>query len=180
MKRSELSFTLMRVPLDLLALIAAGTTAYYARFHPFFTQYRAVIFDLTLERYLTFLIPIAIVWILVFAVAGLYSTRLKSISNELSRILLACSASMAVVFAISFFSRVLFESRFIALAAWLLAIFFVAVMRLVIRGLQRSLLNFGIGVHRIAIIGETSTSKTLEHLFHNPTPPFLVIFIIVR
>ena len=176
MKRSELSFTLMRVPLDLLALIAAGTTAYYARFHPFFTQYRAVIFDLTLERYLTFLIPIAIVWILVFAVAGLYSTRLKSISNELSRILLACSASMAVVFAISFFSRVLFESRFIALAAWLLAIFFVAVMRLVIRGLQRSLLNFGIGVHRIAIIGETSTSKTLEHLFSSkPRLGFTVV-----
>src|SRR3989339_801375 len=165
MKRSELAFTLLRVPLDLLALLAAGTTAYYARFHPFFTQYRAVIFDLSLEHYLSFRIPISLLWVLVFAIAGLYSTRLKSISNELSRIVLACSASMAVVFAISFFSRVLFDSRFIALAAWLLAIFFVTLARLVIRGLQRSLLRYGIGVHRIALIGETSTGKALMELF---------------
>lgn len=176
MKRSELAFTVARVPLDYLALIAAGIAAYYSRFHPFFTELRPVIFDLTIDQYLKFLLPIAFLWLAVFAIAGLYSTNLKSISNEFSRLALACSASMAVVFAISFFSRVLFESRFIALAAWILAIIFMALMRLTIRGLQRSLLWSGIGVHRIVLIGSTNTSKALKNLFiENPRWGFEVV-----
>jgi exopolysaccharide biosynthesis polyprenyl glycosylphosphotransferase len=165
MKRSELGFTLMRVPLDFLALIAAGTAAYYLRFHPFFTEMRPVIFNLTLEKYFAFLIPIAILWIGVFAISGLYVIRLRSILNELTRIAIACSASMTAVFAISFFSRVLFESRFIALAAWILAILFVSAARLAIRGLQRSLLYWGVGVHRAVIIGKGNSSKVLQELF---------------
>ncbi len=176
MKRSELAFTLARVPADFLALTAAGITAYYARFFPSFTALRPVIFDLTLERYLTFLLPVACLWIIIFAFAGLYSTRLKSISNELTRVALACSSSMAIVFAISFFSRVLFESRFIALAAWAFSIIFIFLMRLAIRGLQRSLLWIGIGVHRVILIGDTSASKTLKHLFEtNPRFGYQII-----
>jgi exopolysaccharide biosynthesis polyprenyl glycosylphosphotransferase len=165
MKRSELGFTVMRVPLDFLALIAAGTAAYYLRFHPIFTEMRPVIFNLTLEKYFAFLIPIAILWIGVFAISGLYVIRLRSIMNEITRIVIACSASMTVVFAISFFSRVLFESRFIALAAWILAFVFVGLMRLAIRGLQRSLLYWGVGVHRVVIIGKSSASQVLQDLF---------------
>ena len=165
MKRSELAFTLARVPTDFLALAAAGTAAYYSRFFPAFTALRPVVFDLSFERYLAFLFPVVCVWILVFAFAGLYSTRLKSISHEFVRLALACSSSMAIVFAISFFSRILFESRFIALAAWIFSVLFVFLMRLSIRGLQRSLLWLGIGVHRIILIGHTSASKTLKELF---------------
>ena len=162
MKRSELGFTMMRVPLDFFALVAAGTAAYYLRFHPIFTELRPVIFNLTLEKYFAFLVPIAILWIGVFAISGLYIIRLRSIMNELTRIAIACSASMTVVFAISFFSRVLFESRFIALAAWILAIVFVSLARLSIRGLQRSLLYWGIGVHRAVIIGKGNASQVLQ------------------
>ena len=116
MKRSELTFTLALVPFDYLALLAAGIAAYFSRFHPAFTAVRPVIFDLTLEGYLKVVTPMIIVFVLVFAAAGLYGVTRRSIASELSRIALACSASMALVFAITFFSRVLFESRFIAIA----------------------------------------------------------------
>lgn len=161
MKRSELAFTLALLPLDYLALLAAGIAAYYARFYPAFTAVRPVIFDLTINGYLKVLGPLVILFIITFAFAGLYTTKPRSVWQELSRVVLACSAAMASVFAISFFSLTLFQSRFIALAAWVLSIFFVGFARLVVRGLQRSLLRFGVGVHRIVIIGENPTAQAL-------------------
>ncbi|MBU0646270.1 sugar transferase [Patescibacteria group bacterium] len=165
MKRVELLFTLLLIPFDFLALLAAGIGAFYLRYHPYFVSVRPVIFDLSIDKYLSTIIPIILVWLLLFAFAGLYSTRRQAISTELTKVALACSASMAVVFAILFFSRVLFESRFIAVAAWLLAIFFVGLGRLVIRALQRSLLKFGIGTHRVVIIGQTRSSLALIDFF---------------
>ena len=165
MKRIERFFTLILIPLDFLAILAAGTVAYYSRFHPFFTELRPVIFDLTIQRYTNIVMLVALIWLIVFALTGLYAIRQKSIASELSRVFLACSSSMAVVFAVLFFSRLLFESRFIVLAAWLLAIIFVSITRLVIRGLQRSLLTFDIGVRQVVIIGKTKTSKALIDFF---------------
>ena len=165
MKRSELFFTLVLVPLDFLALTAATIAAFFARFHPIFTDIRPITFDLNLQNYLKVVTPIIVLFILVFATTGLYKILRYSVAKEFSRIILACSASMALVFAISFFSRVLFESRFIAIAAWVFAIFFVCLERLILRALQRSLLGFGIGIHRVVIIGQTSTSDALIEEF---------------
>ncbi|NQV90391.1 sugar transferase [Candidatus Uhrbacteria bacterium] len=165
MKRSELSFTLLLVPFDFLALMAAAITAFFARFHPIFTSIRPVIFDLNIQSYIKVVTPMVLVFLLVFALSGLYGVTRRSIGNELSRIILACSSSMALVFAISFFSLTLFESRFIAIAAWGLSIFFVAIERISVRGLQRSFLHFGIGTHRVIIIGKTSASEALIQEF---------------
>lgn len=161
MKRSELAFTLLLVPIDFFALIAAASAAFFLRFHPSFTAIRPVVFTLRYEQYLTIVIPAVVIWICVFAVAGLYTTSRKPIASELGRVFLACSTSMALVFAILFFSRELFESRFIALAAWGFSILFVAIARLVVRGLQRSLLRYGVGVHRIVIVGNNPTADAL-------------------
>ncbi|MBT5807904.1 sugar transferase [Candidatus Uhrbacteria bacterium] len=165
MKRSELAFTLALLPLDYLSLLAAGILAYFARFHPALAEIRPVIFDLTINGYLKVIAPMVIVFILVFAASGLYAVRRKSVGEELMRIILACSAAMALVFAISFFSRILFESRFIALAAWVLTILFVSLTRLVIRGLQKSMLRYGVGIHRVVIIGDTPTADVLTKEF---------------
>jgi exopolysaccharide biosynthesis polyprenyl glycosylphosphotransferase len=165
MKRSELFFTAVLIPVDFLALVAAGIAAYYSRFHPYFVTVRPVVFDLTIERYTAVVVPIAFVWLIVFAVSGLYSAHRVAIASELTRVALACSTAMAAVFAILFFSRTFFESRFIAVAAWLLAILFVGAARLAIRLLQRSLLSLGIGTHRVVLIGETKSAEALEELF---------------
>jgi len=165
MKRSALAFTLVLVPLDILALIDAGISAFYLRFHPFFTTLRPVIFDLRLDQFLKVIFPIILLWICIFAVAGLYTTKRLSIATELSRVFLASSSAMALIFAITFFSRTLFESRFIAVAAWGLSIIYVCLTRLIVRGLQRSLLKLGVGVHRIVIIGNNSTAEVLTQEF---------------
>ncbi len=165
MKRSELAFTLLLVPLDFFSLLAAASAAFFLRFHPYFTTLRPVIFDLRYEQFLKIATPAILIWLAVFALAGLYTTGRRRIASEIGKIILACSTSMALVFAILFFSRELFESRFIALAAWGCAIVFVAAARLVVRGLQRSLRRFGIGTHRIFVIGKNTTADALIEEF---------------
>ncbi len=167
MKRSELVFTLLLVPMDFFALLAAASAAFFLRFHPYFTSLRPVIFDLRYEQFLTIATPFILIWLAVFAVAGLYSTSRRRIASELGKIILACSTGMALVFAILFFSREFFESRFIALAAWGCSILFVAMTRLVVRGLQRSLRRFGMGTRRIVVIGKNSTAEALMEEFHH-------------
>jgi exopolysaccharide biosynthesis polyprenyl glycosylphosphotransferase len=165
MKRSELFFTLILLPLDLLALIAGGLVAYYARFAPIFTTVRPVIFDLTIEQYLPVVMLVAFLWLAIFAASGLYATTRVAVAHELTRVALACSTGMAAVFAILFFSRTFFESRFIAVVAWLLCILFVCIERLAVRLVQRSLLRFGIGERRLILIGDNHTSKILDAFF---------------
>lgn len=165
MKRSELAFTLALVPLDYLALVAAGVAAFYARFHPFFTKWRPVVFDLTIEQYTAFVVLIALAWIGVFAFSGLYDTRPRRIASELSRVMLACSTAMAGVFAVLFFSRVLFESRFIAIASWVFAVAFVCLGRVAIRMLQRTLLSYGVGARRVVVIGKENEAAALVNFF---------------
>lgn len=166
MKRAELSFALLRIPVDFAAIVLAAAAAYWSRFLPIFTSVRPVIFDLPLERFLSVMGIIAPVWLAVFAVAGLYTIRRRALTAELARVALACSAAMASVFAILFFSRTFFDSRFIAVAGWLIAIVFVGVGRILVRLLQRLLMRWGIGQHRIVFIGKTKSAEILSELFN--------------
>jgi exopolysaccharide biosynthesis polyprenyl glycosylphosphotransferase len=167
MKKSELTFTFLLLPFDALAIFAAGITAYATRFHPALAGIRPVIFQLSLEDYISILALAVLLWISVFTIAGLYSARPRPIKREMSRLFLASAVGMAVIFSVLFFSRSLFESRFIVLAGWLLAVVFVGTERLLIRLLQRVLLSVGIGLHRVVIIGKNKTSEALIEEFKN-------------
>lgn len=177
MKRADLVFAAILVPLDYLALLAAATAAFSLRFAPFFVAYRPVTFNLSYSEYLTSVMPIAAIYILVFALSRLYSLRPYRIADEAVRVVVASSASIAVVLAIAFFSRELFDSRFIVLAAWALSILFLVSERVIIRLLQRTLRNLGIGVMRVAIIGKTKTANELLNYFtENPTLGYQPVF----
>ncbi len=103
--------------------------------------------------------------VIVFALSGLYAMRPYRIADETIRLIVASSASIAVVLGIAFFSRQLFDSRFIVLAAWILSIVFLVIERVTVRLLQRTLRTLGIGVMRVAIIGKTKTANELLKYF---------------
>jgi len=161
MKKSELFLTFLLLPLDILAIFAAGLAAYTTRLHPLLAEIRPVVFNLPLDRYLAILFLAAILWIAVFAFAGLYSTRPRPLKKELVRLFIASAASMALIFSVLFFSRAFFDSRFIVLAGWFFAVVFLSAERLSVRLLQRALLTWGIGLHRIAVIGKNKTAEVL-------------------
>ncbi|MBN1779396.1 MAG: sugar transferase [Candidatus Buchananbacteria bacterium] len=163
MKRSELFFSAITLPLDYLALLVAGLGAYFLRYWSLVQNIRPVIFDLPFVDYLPILSLAALGWVFIFALAGLYKMgSTQKISDEISKIFVACSAGLALVLAVMVFSRYLFDSRFIILVSWVLAVILISLERIIVRQIQRQVLNYGIGIHRVVIIGQDAVGKMLS------------------
>jgi exopolysaccharide biosynthesis polyprenyl glycosylphosphotransferase len=166
MKQSELFFSFLLVPLDFLMIILAGISAYYLRFASLATEIRPVIFSLPFGDYFQILLLIAFAWLIIFALAGLYSIKAsRRLTAEVYRVILACSTGLMLIVIMIFAFRELFSSRFIVLAGWLLAIVYISFARIIIRLVQRILLRYGIGVHKIVLVGDSNTADALIHEF---------------
>lgn len=178
MKKSELALTAIKPPFDYFSLILAAIVAYLLRYQPYAQKIRPVIFDLPFGDYISISIPIAFGWILIFAISGLYSVLgFKSLREELARVFVACSAGLALVLAVMVFTRFLFDSRFIILTSWLLAIIFVSFDRIILQIIKKQSYKFGIGVHRLGLIGDDKVAKILiEEFTSRPTLGYRVVY----
>ncbi len=161
MKKLDLALAFIKVPLDFILIFAAGILAYLLRYTEYFITLRPVTFNLVYEHYVAVVLAVSFIWVGIFAISGLYAIKQRKVTIEISKIVFACSTGIMVGFAIIFFRRELFESRFIVLAAWLLAIVFVIFGRILIRALHRMFLYFKLGEHRIVLIGKTKTADKL-------------------
>lgn len=147
-------------------IIIAGLAAYYLRFAEFTTDIRPAIFNLPVGEYLKILLVIAIFWLIIFALAGLYGIKTpRRIIKEFYRVTLACSTGLMLIVIIIFLRRELFDSRFIVLAGWIFAIFFITFARIFIRFIQRYLFTHGIGLHKVVMVGNTKTTDSLIYSF---------------
>ncbi len=147
-------------------IILAGTSAYYLRFTGLATEIRPVIFSLPFGEYFKILLLIAAAWLIIFALAGLYSIKgSRRLTEEIYRVILACSTGLMLIVVLIFVFRELFSSRFIVLAGWLLAIVFISFSRIIVRTIQRILMKHDIGVHKIVLVGNSATTDALIHEF---------------
>lgn len=171
MKKSELIFSALLVPVDFLMFLLAGIAAYFIRISPLIVQWRPVLFALNLpfQRYLILLIAVSIFGILVFTVSGLYNiTPQKRLFKEFFQIVVAISATLLVVILYIFFGRELFESRFIILVAWALAIVFISLGRFLVKKIQRYVVSkYNVGIHRVIVIGKDRMTKKVIKEIHN-------------
>jgi len=164
-KNSELIFAFIKIPLDYLTLVAAGVFAYWIRFGQAVQEVRPVTFDLRYGDYFYFVIISAAVWILFFAAAGLYTFYRRKIVDEISKIILACSAGMTAVIIYMFFIRELFSSRFIVLIAWALAIVMVIIVRAIVRKISAMVVARGWGGHNVVIVGNDKNTQEIISAF---------------
>jgi len=180
MKKSELIFSALLVPVDFLMFLIAGIAAYFLRVSPLLAKWRPVLFTLNLpfERYLILLIGVSIFGIVIFAVSGLYNiTASKHLFKEFFQIVVGVSAMLLAIIIYIFFSRELFESRFIVVVAWVLAIIFVSLGRFFVKKLQRYLVGrYNVGVHNVIVIGEDKMSrKILKEIKKNPDLGYRIV-----
>ncbi|MFH1412730.1 MAG: sugar transferase [bacterium] len=162
MKKIELIFTAIQVPLDFIMVVLAGISAYYIRFAEVTKEIRPVIFNLPFIEYLQILLIIAAAWVMVFIFSGLYNIRkVKRLRDELRRVILACSLGLVLVVVVIFFFRELFSSRFIVLAGWILSIIYLSMVRMIIAGIKRWLYQHDIGVRKIVMVGNSQTTDNL-------------------
>lgn len=164
-KNAELFFTFIKIPIDYLTLLVAGLLAFLIRYESSIQEIRPVAFDLSFEQYFVCILIIAFAWLLFFATAGLYSFKRRKVTDELSKIVLACSTGMTAIIIYMFFVRELFESRFIILTAWILSIILVVTVRSFVRKIQKIALKKGWGVHNVVIVGKNHNTEEIINAF---------------
>ena len=162
MKRFELFFTFLQLPIDYAALVLAGFTAYSLRFSDLAVSIRPVVFDLSWQRYWPLTLAVALGWVLVFIFSGLYSANPnRKFAAEFSKIIMACSTGFAAITIFVFFTLQKFDSRFLVLVSWVLAMVFVVLGRVLTRALKAGLHYSGFGLRAVAIIGAEDIAETI-------------------
>ncbi len=170
MKRSELFFSAVRVPMDYFMVVFAALSAFVIRDLP---QTR-MFFDLgrigrvfSFDEYFTISFLIAPFFLVLYAFEGLYAIRTtRKFWQEAYKVFSATSLALVVLIIAVFLKREWFSSRFIILLAWTLSIAFVVVGRFLIHSVQQWLLiHRGVGVHRILLVGHNGVLKRLSNTF---------------
>jgi exopolysaccharide biosynthesis polyprenyl glycosylphosphotransferase len=175
-RKFDLVFTALQVPLDFIALIGAALAAYALRFSPAFVELRPILTEINFSRYMGTAAVFSFVWLTLFALTGLYSTRPRRAWNELGWVFVAGTAGAMVLIATVFFQRNFTASRFIVLAVWALSIVFVELERLIVRVVRHALLRFRKGHRRVAIVGSGKAADELVQLYkNNPVLGFTVV-----
>ncbi len=177
MKKSELFFTAILVPLDFTLVFLAGITAYNLRFG-WLTAIRPAVLELPMRGYMLLASALAAIFVITFALAGLYSVGgARRLKFEMARVFVGSASGMAIAIAAIFFRGELFSSRFIVLAAWLFAFIYTAIGRVAIRLIQRQLIKFGIGIRKIVIIGgdDPTTTVIASDIDGNPKMGFRIV-----
>lgn len=175
MKRSDLIFALLLIPLDFIMLNAAGIAAYFLRFQAL-TALRPVIFEIPFSQYLFWTTIVALFYAVVFAFSGLYTIGYRKITNEVQRIITACSTGIMLVIVFIFFIHELFTSRFIILAAWLLSIIFVVIGRMAMRAVRAFLFRRSLGLHPVIVIGQKERRRRFVDLLRrNPSWGYRIV-----
>lgn len=169
MKKAELVFNVLLVPVDFLMILLAGLGAYTLRFSESIAEIRPVLFDLPVPKFVALLTAAAVFFVAIFSVLGLYSFKAKrKLREDFSRIVIGVSAGIMMIVFFTFLTREPFSSRFIILAAWVLAIVSVLSGRIILESVRRWLVGkYGYGAHKVLIIGENHASAVLRREFQN-------------
>lgn len=168
MKRFELAVALLLIPLDFLMLFLAALGAYYLRFEGIVTQYRPVVFDIDFATFLRSVIPLILLWLVIYGMTGLYNIRHpRRILTEIKKVFVASSLGFAAITVAIFLRGELFNSRFIVLAAFILAVIFVTTARLIVRFVKFRFYRRGVGVRRVILIGQDKTTRAVAEFIKN-------------
>lgn len=166
MKKIDIIFSVVLVPLDYLLLIAAGTIAYWARYQNFVTQVRPVFFDVQFDVYFNLLTWAALLGVIVFAWSGLYNMKTAlRLGSEFKKVFLAVSTTLLIIIITIFLKRELFSSRFIILLAWILSVLVIFLGRVLLYRIKAALFKRGIGSYHLVIIGSGQASEIISEYY---------------
>ncbi len=162
MKRFELTFAFLELPLDYLMLVLAGFSAYSLRFAKITMAIRPVIFNLPWEKFWPLLLAVSLGWLAIFAICGAYSADPnRKLTKELGRVFTACAMGFAAITIYVFFTLQKFDSRFLVLAGWALAVIYVSFARIILRLIKIWFYKMEFGLRKTLIIGEDKVAQEI-------------------
>lgn len=166
MKKSELFFSAIQVPIDFLMIVLAAISAYAIRNVPEILALKPKLYTFSFDAYMRIVLIVAPFFILIYAMEGLYDIRsTRKFWKETLHIFSATSVGLVIIIVAIFLKREWFSSRFVILAGWGLITFYVIVARYLIQLGQKWLLrNRKVGVHRLLLIGRNGKMSTIAKL----------------
>ncbi len=166
MKKSELFFSFIQVPVDFLMIVLASLSAFAIRNIPELMALKPKLYNFPFESYLKIVLLVAPIFIIIYTLEGLYSIRAtRKFWEEAKAVFSATSIGLVIIIVAIFLKREWFSSRFIILAAWFLAVFYVTLSRLILTQIQKYLLRKkGMGVHRVLLIGRNGKMSLINKL----------------
>ncbi|MEI8103448.1 MAG: sugar transferase [Candidatus Moraniibacteriota bacterium] len=167
MKRSELFFSAIQVPVDMSMILLASFSAFTIRNLPELALFQTKLYNFSLGGYLGTTALLLPIFLVVYALYGLYDIRAtRTFWRESWQVFLATSLVLVIVIISIFLQRQWFASRFILLAGWILVAVYVAFGRAILRGIQKWLLvHRSVGVHRVVLVGSNGRTKRFTKLF---------------
>lgn len=166
MKRSEIYFGALQLPVDFIMILLAAVSAYFLRGTELFQPYVSRVFNLAFEDYFHFALVVAPLFLVILAVEGLYRMRVtRRLWQELYGVTKAITIGLIILMVAVFLQREWFSSRFVILGSWFLAVVYVVLARFLLQRVQRwFLVHRGVGVHRILLIGTNQRMYALKKL----------------
>ena len=119
-----------------------------------------------------FLLPLIVIylyWLIIFSFAGLYQhwfvrSRFDEFSSVFKTVSFGCFFLFFIIFIDDFFNNAPIISRFLILIYWLLMVISVSLGRIIIRSIQRNLLEKGIGLRNTLIVGDGEKAVNLKNM----------------
>lgn len=164
MKRSEIFFSAIQLPLDLIMISLAALSAYYVRNIPQILALRPRLYDITLLSFMEVVFFVAPIVVFIFAFEGLYQMRTtRRFWQEAYRVFKATSLVLVIVIVSIFLKREWFSSRFIILAGWGFTVLYITIGRYLISLVQKHyLLKRETGVHRVLLVGTNGKMQSMK------------------
>ncbi len=120
----------------------------------------------------SFLLPLIVVyvyWIIIFSFAGLYEhwfvrSRFDEFASVFKAVSFGCFILFFLIFIDDFMNNAPIISRFLILIYWLVMVVSVSTGRIIIRSIQRNLLQKGIGQRNTYIVGNGDKARELRNM----------------
>ena len=164
MKRVEILFGILKVPVDFLMAMLAFAAGYQLRLKFAFEQ-----FPLDLGRFLSpmeyFELALggAVLLVIIFALYRLYTMKITAtLGWEVRRIVVASLVWVMIVITYYFIIRDFPFSRLVLGYSVVLIMIFTSVGRGIIRAFQKILLGYDIGKRHVALIGKSAVNEKLS------------------
>ena len=157
MKRFEIYFRLIRIPVDFVLAYLALYATYVLRKTSFVSSFLDPV-DIDYlnasDQYLELSLVLAVGLIVIFAFNRLYSLKsIDSYGTQVKKVSLSVLVWLMAIITYYFLIRSFPFSRSVILINALVAIVFVSFGRLLIHGFQNSFLKRGVGVRKVILVG---------------------------
>jgi len=172
MKKTEIAFGILRIPIDIVMIVLAFFSAYQLRPVTDLIPGIELPLDIStfppLNEYIQFSGWVGVILLVLFAFNGMYSLKTShKLSREIGKVIWLAIIWVLIIIAYYFVIREFPFSRLVLIYSFLLTIIYVSVGRYLINKVQRIFLKLGYGKRRVLFVGLNKITDQLTEVFKN-------------